>query len=777
MGPDPEATPDDPQPPHRQRVKKTRSRFGCNTCRARKVKCDERPNGCANCEKLHLECSGYQRASNPVKGGGKRTYRSCNNCRLARCKCSGDRPVCVACRENNLQCSYENTAKPSSSSTPSSQRPNGAPLTASTPRDSTDDPSHSRRSSVLSASSSVEDSPLSWLCSHELPGPKHLRVLVMSYFQNFHPLRCFAFIHKPSFLRRLDERPTSSLQDNALLHIVCTLGAQFYALEHSDTVQPLPTSFILKAGCHWAKTAQRLLLENTGRISVEGLMTAQLLYDYALRMAKFSQAFILSALMVRMAQALQINLEYSTDLYNEGPNVDLSTTVRESRRRLMWSCYVTDVLCGSGVDQLMLIHEKDIKIQLPCNDWSFLHERACVTSSLQGGALDIAPKDLTPSDLTDNMGMLAFFIQQTEIRKRVLIYIKHLDVAEMPWLPHSEFAQLSSELRSWHQSLPTNLQFTSSTIYMRKESSQLGALCLFHCSFHQTMCDLFRIGTPAVYKLKSSFHFPPEQRAFQKELQWTLFKSARTLAAIIAEAERHGPRMIGDSWLPTIAYDSNRIMLFYLTQLSDSPRSSKSELIINTIPYLQSNLKALKTMKTMNVVADGLARAAEEILEKLGVDSNNVLPLPNVILDDPYLARLTRESVHGTPSQAAPDYVLNPLSIYRMARNQIPERHQPESVASRSEPSSTPANSNLAPSDEAYPTQTGTTPVQQRPEPRDAYTGLDTPGPNLDMFFAPPAGLDWQPVDIVVGSDMGAEGLLPWVGTSQMGELMFEPPN
>jgi hypothetical protein len=126
------------------------------------VKCDERPNGCANCEKLHLECSGYQRASNPVRGGGKRTYRSCNNCRLARCKCSGDRPVCVACRENNLQCSYENTPKPSSSSTPSSQRPSGALLTASTPRDSTDDKSPSRRSSILSALSSAEDSPLSW---------------------------------------------------------------------------------------------------------------------------------------------------------------------------------------------------------------------------------------------------------------------------------------------------------------------------------------------------------------------------------------------------------------------------------------------------------------------------------------------------------------------------------------------------------------------------------------------------------------------------------------
>lgn len=71
------------------------------------VKCDERPNGCANCEKLHLECSGYQRQEQASRAhGGKRTYRSCARCRLARIKCSGQRPACAACRENNVLCTF-----------------------------------------------------------------------------------------------------------------------------------------------------------------------------------------------------------------------------------------------------------------------------------------------------------------------------------------------------------------------------------------------------------------------------------------------------------------------------------------------------------------------------------------------------------------------------------------------------------------------------------------------------------------------------------------------
>ena len=329
-------------------------------------------------------------------------------------------------------------------------------------------------------------------------------------------------------------------------------------------------------------------------------------------MANFTQAFMLSALVARMTQALQINLEFSADMLNESGNSALSVTTRESRRRLMWSCYVTDVLCGSGVDQLTLIYEQDLKIQLPCNDWSFLNERPCTTRTLAGSALPFLHIDAVPANIDERMGMMAYFIQHIAIRRRVLKYIKHLDMAKLPWLPDSEFAALDRDLRMWFESLPRNLEFTPSTIYMRKETNQLGALCVFHCAYHQTMCDLYRLGTPALYKLRSPFHFPPEQSDFQRHLQWTLFKAARSLAAILGEAERHGPRLLADTWLPTIAYDSNRIMLFYLTQINDTSGPNKKELVRNTIPYLQSNIQALKAMQATNAVADGLVSTAWE---------------------------------------------------------------------------------------------------------------------------------------------------------------------
>lgn len=51
-------------------------------------------------------------------------------------------------------------------------------------------------------------------------------MLVEEYFNNIHPLRAFAFMHKPSFLQRLDGDVSKNFDNHALLHVICALGAQ-----------------------------------------------------------------------------------------------------------------------------------------------------------------------------------------------------------------------------------------------------------------------------------------------------------------------------------------------------------------------------------------------------------------------------------------------------------------------------------------------------------------------------------------------------------------------
>lgn len=122
--------------------------MGCRVCRARKVtthtfkihtrtnptalrpslspqvKCDGRPNGCRNCERLQLECvadDGTAAAAAAIKRSAStstvalkkiRTYRSCNACRLSKTKCDGDRPKCGRCVAKKVDCVYDGGAAP-----------------------------------------------------------------------------------------------------------------------------------------------------------------------------------------------------------------------------------------------------------------------------------------------------------------------------------------------------------------------------------------------------------------------------------------------------------------------------------------------------------------------------------------------------------------------------------------------------------------------------------------------------------------------------------------
>lgn len=127
---------------------------------------------------------------------------------------------------------------------PSSTRPASSPVQADEPRNIPRSPSPSYRTSLTEEPTETNHSPLHWyhftrlacyptieltisrLTSRHLPNPWKIGLLVEEYFNNIHPLRCFSFIHRPSFLQRLDKEVPKKYQNHALLHIICALGGQ-----------------------------------------------------------------------------------------------------------------------------------------------------------------------------------------------------------------------------------------------------------------------------------------------------------------------------------------------------------------------------------------------------------------------------------------------------------------------------------------------------------------------------------------------------------------------
>jgi hypothetical protein len=108
----------------------------------------------------------------------------------------------------------------------------------------------------------------------------------------------------------------------------------------------------------------------------------------------------LSSISVSWSQALQINLEYNTDILCQNTNNGLPVTAKESRRRL----------AGDLLSEVAFIAWKlDFDI-------SFIHQRQLVYSAAN------LPDDLDTKTLSPNMGIMAYFIRHISIRKRVLRY-------------------------------------------------------------------------------------------------------------------------------------------------------------------------------------------------------------------------------------------------------------------------------------------------------------------------------------------------------------------
>lgn len=121
---------------------KLRSRSGCLTCRARKVRCDgleqSDRTSCNRCCRLRLQCISSNklslsqpkrdamiaiaaRSQDITQAGFSRirSAESCDFCRSRRQKCSGEDP-CARCLKSNRPCGYSTSSNPGGQSAPQS---------------------------------------------------------------------------------------------------------------------------------------------------------------------------------------------------------------------------------------------------------------------------------------------------------------------------------------------------------------------------------------------------------------------------------------------------------------------------------------------------------------------------------------------------------------------------------------------------------------------------------------------------------------------------------
>ncbi len=562
----------------------------------------------------------------------RRVTASCIACRTTKQKCSGDL-ICTRCAHKSMECIYTSPLPPSNSSEPHTMSPSSTPaIVAITPG--------------IVRETNLSDKIL----VHEL---------VESYFTEVSPLRSFGFIHKPSFMRKLDEGHGIDGKIDPLIYAMCAVATK--ASGRHD---------LWNVGIDLANTAQRMVLQNLDDISTHSLMCVVLLHEHAIRTGQLNWCFLFSSIAARISQALQLNLEYDYDVLCTGSR--MSTTEKETRRRLLWAVFIIDSGISSGVDQLELIHEKDIKIQLPCDEEKFLFRRPCITETISPGCiLDFIPEELRPLNAAENMGYRAYIIRIFVLRNRVLQYLKRYSNHGSPWSPTSDFALIINDLKSWKASLPADLEFIGDVIYIRKEQSLLSTLVHLHISYYQCFCDLYRIVIPAMM-------FPPEPQSyitmnappgFLEECQKTWLECACTITEIFRQTLPYAPQGMAEHAIGMSAYEVTRIQILYITKLI--PNEMREAQKAAMLPLIEINLSFLRALQTIHPGVRLYLIWTEKLVRRAG------LPITTTLVGESTEAEQSALDIGTGASPATADYHLHPLSLFRQLRERIPEKHAP----------------------------------------------------------------------------------------------------
>lgn len=65
------------------------------------------------------------------------------------------------------------------------------------------------------------------LFDSNLPGKVGMRIMAEYYFNHVHPLRTLGFIHKPTFMKAIDDGTATTDFGDAVVYLMCALAARY----------------------------------------------------------------------------------------------------------------------------------------------------------------------------------------------------------------------------------------------------------------------------------------------------------------------------------------------------------------------------------------------------------------------------------------------------------------------------------------------------------------------------------------------------------------------
>ncbi|KAF3396643.1 hypothetical protein DPV78_007605 [Talaromyces pinophilus] len=546
--------------------RQSESRIICNPCRARKVRCDGRREGCGNCTRLSFPCSYSPTSDSHLPAPAlprRRARQACNHCHSRKARCSGQYPECDRCRSLGRLCVYpdnERRGRRFARSVEGSQTHRENPTPETTPHDprspleeqelyelplvALDDfqephcnqqpngsaTDYAQATGIVNTHRASEDNGTR-LETSLLDNKLYERALA-NFFEQLHAIPMFSFLHRVSLVQRFQAGVTD---EPVLLAIT---GLAFLLTDMGTSAEDDGTAYIDRA--------EFLASQSLEQPSVLTVQTLVLVIGHRMFCHRFSSAFTLMGVAVRLAMWLRLNVE----------KLEVCFLAREACRRLMWSLFVLDKMLTGGYRDFLMCSAELMRIQLPCPDRNFELDLPREEEFLLQSREHLVEREPSP---------WTFYIRVMHLRHEVLQFSKSA-ASISPTTPEdvgSHIEAMKRCLDDFASLIPTSFRFSQSNLALRAYSSELWPFLMTHLVLHSSYCILHRLvlsglkeslPKTTIHSLGTGFTARCVSQCAEHVLN----------SAVIFEAVVSLPdsRAAMDPWFAVCAYQCARILVF-----------------------------------------------------------------------------------------------------------------------------------------------------------------------------------------------------------------------
>ncbi|POS88139.1 hypothetical protein EPUL_000281 [Erysiphe pulchra] len=469
----------------------------------------------------------------------KRLPLACVACRRKKIRCSGEKPACKHCLRSKVPCVYKVTARKSTPRTdymalldkrikrmeerifkiipcenhdtnnnpeprsvvkPKICRTSARNLAGrkriseeafeedlgawsqATPKPSTDNKTRKMQNIFRNK---PEESELMSEGTKELPSEELQKHLAEVFFENIEG-QVYHLLHKPSFMDKL----RSNSVPPVLILAVCAISARFST---HPLIKKIPYHL---RGDNWAAISRSIVLRRYEWPDLTIVISLLLLSLHESGMCQRERSWSFGGMAIRMAFALELHQDLDYDPMNKDTSEKLGFIDKESRKRIMWACFIMDKLESSGRNKPPFISEDVITIQLPVKEKYFiqgvqerteyLNEKIVNSSSYVADGI---------SDVKSNMDVAAYLIRVIALWGRISLYVHsslYSQHENMPQSLESIFQSLMEELDTFHETLPEDLKYSMENLSIHNSEGLANQFILLHIYLQQNILFLNR---------------------------------------------------------------------------------------------------------------------------------------------------------------------------------------------------------------------------------------------------------------------------------------------